>query len=67
MLILLAGCWQQKPSPMLATVALVNDEPITLQELQIIISETKEKGSQNMETTAEEREALARRILEQLI
>lgn len=67
LLFLLSGCWQQKPSPMLATVALVNDEPITVQELQASLSENQEKGSRNLEATAEEREALARQLLEQLI
>lgn len=67
LLLLLTGCWQQKPSPMTATVALVNDEPITVQELQAAVSETKDKGSQTLEATAEEKEELARRLLEQLI
>lgn len=75
-LLLLAGCWQQKPSPMQATVALVNDEPITVQELQGAVSEThglengaaaRDKGSKSLEATAEERQELARRLLEQLI
>ena len=65
--LLLAGCWQQKPSPMTATVALVNDEPITVQELQTALSETEDKGSQTIEATPEEKEELARRLLEQLI
>lgn len=65
--LLIAGCWQQKPSPMTATVALVNDEPITVQELQTALSETEDKGSQTIEATPEEKEALARRLLEQLI
>ncbi len=65
--LLLAGCWQQKPSPMTATVALVNDEPITVQELQTAISETDDGGSQTLEATAEEKAELARGLLEQLI
>lgn len=67
LLFLLTGCWQQKPSPMLATVALVNDEPITLQELQSEVSDSKEKVSQALEATPQEREELKRRTLEQLI
>ncbi|MBI3804920.1 MAG: SurA N-terminal domain-containing protein [Nitrospirae bacterium] len=65
--LLLTGCWQQKPSPMLATVALVNDEPITFQELQMELSESNEKGTQGLEATEQEKEALKRRLLEQLI
>lgn len=65
--LLLAGCWQQKPSPMTATVALVNDEPITVQELQTALSETDDPGSQTIEATPEEKGELARRLLEQLI
>jgi len=65
--LLLTGCWQQKPSPLTATVALVNDEPITVQELQSAIAETNDNGSQTLEATPEEKEELARRLLEQLI
>jgi parvulin-like peptidyl-prolyl isomerase len=65
--LLLTGCWQQKPSEMAATVALVNDEPITVRELQTAIAETNDKGSQTLEATAEEKKDLARRLLEQLI
>lgn len=67
LLLFLAGCWQQKPSPTAATVALVNDEPITVQELQTAIAETNDTGSQTMEATAEEKAELARGLLEQLI
>jgi len=66
-LLLLSGCWQQKPSQMQATVALVNDEPITVQELQAAISETKDKDGKNIEASPEQKAELARRILEQLI
>jgi parvulin-like peptidyl-prolyl isomerase len=62
-----AGCWQQKPAPMLATIALVNDEAITLQELQMSISETEGKRSGEMEATVQEKEELKRRLLDQLI
>ncbi|MFY9271017.1 MAG: peptidyl-prolyl cis-trans isomerase [Candidatus Manganitrophaceae bacterium] len=67
LLLIFSGCRSQKPSPMAATVALVNDEPISIQELQEAFSETHVKGLQGMEATSEEKELLKRRLLDQMV
>ena len=66
-LFLMAGCQQQKATPLQATVALVNDEAVTLQELSAVIPKNEEKGTKEMTASAGEQEELKRRLLDQLI
>lgn len=67
LLLLTAGCQQQKSTPLQATVALVNDEAITLQELRALIPQNEEKGTKEISASESEQEELKRRLLEQLI
>lgn len=66
-LFLTAGCRQQKPNPLQATVALVNDEAITLQEVLMLIPEGEEEGSKQMEASVGEKNELKKRLLDQII
>src|SRR5581483_1956109 len=66
-LFLTVGCQQQKATPLQATVALVNDEAVTLQELSAVIPKNEEKGTKEMTASAGEQEELKRRLLDQLI
>jgi parvulin-like peptidyl-prolyl isomerase len=65
--ILTTGCRQQKSTPLQATVALVNDEAITLQELLVLVPPNEGSGSKEITVSAEEREELKRQLLDQLI
>ncbi|HLG21703.1 MAG TPA: peptidyl-prolyl cis-trans isomerase [Candidatus Manganitrophaceae bacterium] len=67
LLLLSVGCRRQKPAPLLATVALVNDEAITFQELAALVSKVPSKEIKEDEATAEEKEELKKKLLEQLI
>ena len=65
--LLTTGCRQQKSTPLQATVALVNDEAITLQELLVLIPPNEGNGSKEMNVSAEEKEELKKQLLDQLI
>lgn len=62
-----AGCQQQKSTPLQATVALVNDEAITLQELLALVPQNEGKGPKEMTVSAGEKEELRKHLLDQLI
>jgi parvulin-like peptidyl-prolyl isomerase len=66
-LFLTAGCQQQKSTPLQATVALVNDEAVSLQELRALIPQSEGKKTQEMTPSDGEQEELKRRLLDQLI
>lgn len=65
--LMLAGCQQQKATPLQATVALVNDEAVTLQELRAVIPQAEGNGTKEMTASDGDREELKRRLLDQLI
>ena len=67
LLLLTSGCRQQKSTPLQATVALVNDEAVTLQELSALVPQNEGKGGKEMTASAGEKEELKRRLLDQLI
>ena len=66
-LLMLAGCQQQKSTPLQATVALVNDEAVTLQELRAVVPQAEGNGTKEMTPSDGDREELKRRLLDQLI
>lgn len=66
-LLLAAGCQRQKSTPLQATVALVNDEAITLQELLVLVPQNEGKGLKEMTASAGEKEELKKQLLDQLI
>lgn len=61
------GCWQQKPAPQHATVALVNDEGITLQELLSWVSDSQGTDLKGLEASLQEKQELRKKLLDQLI
>jgi parvulin-like peptidyl-prolyl isomerase len=65
--LLTTGCRQQKSTPLQATVALVNDEAITLQELQALIPQDEGKGLKDMNASEAEKKELKKQLLDQLI
>lgn len=63
------GCWQKELPPRRATVALINDEAITVEELLALLPEEDQRegsGKKNV-VKDKEREVLQRGLLEQLI
>lgn len=66
-LFLLTGCPRENGSSLSGTVALVNDEAITAQELVPMITEVRGQASKATEVTKEEKQDLKRRLLGQLI
>lgn len=67
LLLLSTGCTREKVDRLSGTVALVNDEAIALQELLPLISEARGPESREAEATAQEKEELKKRLLDQLI
>lgn len=61
------GCWKEETHPLQATIALVNDVPITVEELLAVFPKEEEAVSDNGETMQGERRSLHRALLEQLI
>lgn len=67
LVLLLDGCWKKEVEPLGATVALVNNEIITVSELIAILPEEEEGEEKNETLSTTEVEALRRGLLEQLI
>lgn len=64
----LEACWKKDVDPLSATVALVNDEIITVSELIALLPEHEEEaGQKNKKISAQETEALRQGLLDQLI
>ncbi|MFQ5580315.1 MAG: peptidyl-prolyl cis-trans isomerase [Nitrospiria bacterium] len=68
LLLLASGCWQEKESMLIATLAQVNHEEITAQDLLATLPEEGgESGQEPSEMSAEEGIRLRRNLLAQLI
>ncbi|MBN4054318.1 peptidyl-prolyl cis-trans isomerase [Nitrospira defluvii] len=66
-LVLHNGCSRNDSNPLQATVAMVNDEAIILKDLLALSPQEDHKGANNVEPPDEEKAALYRALLEQLI
>ncbi len=64
----LEACWKKDVDPLSATVALVNEEVITVAELSALLPENEEDAGQKDEkASTQDTEALRRGLLDQLI
>lgn len=62
-----AGCWQKESDPFQATIALVNDAPITVADLLAVIPGHEKDPADASDPVHDEQVALSRALLDQLI